>query len=228
MASWHGEKHVRFGNYPVNNRSKSAAAAEDDADPYRWLEDSASPETAAWVTAQNERTQAYLASVPAREVNLSRLTERWDFPRSGVPFERGWSRADRIAINGGSNGGLLVGACLTQHPELSGAAVADVGVFDMLRFHRFTVGRLWKDEYGDPEDPEQYRWLRRYSPLHNVRPRNYPATLLTTGDHDDRVVPGHSFKFAAALQEAQRPARPSASGWTPRPGTAGEGRPRRP
>jgi prolyl oligopeptidase len=116
----------------------------------------------------------------------------------------GWSRADRIAINGGSNGGLLVGACLTQHPELFGAAVADVGVFDMLRFHRFTVGRLWKDEYGDPEDPEQYRWLRRYSPLHNVRPRDYPATLLTTGDHDDRVVPGHSFKFAAALQEAQR------------------------
>jgi prolyl oligopeptidase len=116
----------------------------------------------------------------------------------------GWSRAGRIAINGGSNGGLLVGACLTQHPELFGAAVADVGVLDMLRYHRFTVGWLWKTEFGDPDDPQQYRWLRRYSPLHNVRPGDYPATMLTTGDHDDRVVPAHSFKFAAALQAAQR------------------------
>jgi prolyl oligopeptidase len=116
----------------------------------------------------------------------------------------GWSRADRIAINGGSNGGLLVGACLTQHPELFGAAVADVGVFDMLRFQRFTVGWLWKTEYGDPDDPSEYRWLRRYSPLHSIRPARYPPTLLTTGDHDDRVVPGHSFKFAAALQSTQR------------------------
>jgi prolyl oligopeptidase PreP (S9A serine peptidase family) len=116
----------------------------------------------------------------------------------------GWSKAARIAINGGSNGGLLVGACLTQHPELFGAAIADVGVFDMLRFHRFTVGYLWRSEYGDPDDPEECRWLRRYSPLHNVRPAVYPPTLLTTGDHDDRVVPAHSFKFAAALQAAQR------------------------
>ena len=115
----------------------------------------------------------------------------------------GWSRPGRIAINGGSNGGLLVGACLTQHPELFGAAVADVGVFDMLRFHRFTVGWMWRTEYGDPDDPVQFRWLRRYSPLHNVRPGDYPPTLLTTGDHDDRVVPAHSFKFAAALQAAQ-------------------------
>jgi prolyl oligopeptidase len=116
----------------------------------------------------------------------------------------GWSRADRIAIMGGSNGGLLVGACLTQHPELFGACVAAVGVLDMLRFHRFTVGRAWISDYGDPGDPEQYRWLRAYSPLHNLRPgERYPATLLLTGDHDDRVVPGHSFKFAAALQAAQ-------------------------
>jgi prolyl oligopeptidase len=115
----------------------------------------------------------------------------------------GWSRPSRIAINGGSNGGLLVGACLTQHPELFGAAIADVGVFDMHRFHRFTVGFMWRTEYGDPEDPEQFRWLRRYSPLHNVRPRAYPPTLLTTGDHDDRVVPAHSFRFAAALQAMQ-------------------------
>lgn len=115
----------------------------------------------------------------------------------------GWSRPGRIAISGASNGGLLVGACLTQHPELFGAAVADAGVFDMLRFPRFTVGGLWTTEYGDPANQEQYRWLRRYSPLHNVSARRYPPVLLTTGDHDDRVVPGHSFKFAAALQAAQ-------------------------
>ena len=116
----------------------------------------------------------------------------------------GWSRADRTAIIGASNGGLLVGACLTQHPELFGACVASVGVHDMLRFHLFTVGRAWVADVGDPGDPEQYRWLRAYSPLHNLRAgEHYPATLLLTGDHDDRVVPGHSFKFAAALQAAQ-------------------------
>jgi prolyl oligopeptidase len=115
----------------------------------------------------------------------------------------GWSRPGRIAINGASNGGLLVGACITQHPELFGAAVADVGVFDMLRFHHFTIGWAWKSDFGDPDDPEQYRWVRAYSPLHNVHPgRRYPPILLTTGDHDDRVIPGHSFKFAATLQAA--------------------------
>ncbi|HEX9064061.1 MAG TPA: prolyl oligopeptidase family serine peptidase [Streptosporangiaceae bacterium] len=116
----------------------------------------------------------------------------------------GWTRPDRIAIMGGSNGGLLVGACLTQHPELFGACVPAVGVLDMLRFHKFTVGRAWVSDYGSPDDPEQYRWLRAYSPLHNIRPgEQYPPTLVLTGDHDDRVVPGHSFKFAAALQAAQ-------------------------
>jgi prolyl oligopeptidase len=116
----------------------------------------------------------------------------------------GWSRRDRIAIMGGSNGGLLVGACLTQHPELFGACVAQVGVFDMLRFHKFTIGWAWIGELGSPDDPRQYRWLRGYSPLHNVRAgTHYPATLLLTADHDDRVVPGHSFKFAATLQAAQ-------------------------
>ena len=117
--------------------------------------------------------------------------------------DTGWTRPARIAINGGSNGGLLVGACLTQHPELFGAAVAEVGVFDMLRFHRFTIGWAWKSDYGDPDDPEQYQWVRAYSPLHNVHPgASYPPTLLMTGDHDDRVIPGHSFKFAATLQAA--------------------------
>jgi len=123
----------------------------------------------------------------------------------------GWSQPRRIAINGASNGGLLVGACVTQHPELFGAAVADVGVFDMLRFHRFTIGWAWKSDFGDPDDPEQYAWVRAYSPLHNVHPgRGYPPILLTTGDHDDRVIPGHSFKFAATLQAAATD--PAASG----------------
>lgn len=116
----------------------------------------------------------------------------------------GWSRPDRIAINGGSNGGLLVGACETQHPELFGAAVPEVGVLDMLRFHKFTIGWAWTSDFGDPDDEAQYAWLRAYSPLHAVRPgERYPATLVMTGDHDDRVVPGHSFKYAAALQVAQ-------------------------
>jgi prolyl oligopeptidase len=116
----------------------------------------------------------------------------------------GWSSRDRITISGGSNGGLLVGACLTQRPELFGAVVGYVGVYDMLRFHKFTIGWAWTGEVGNPDDPQEYQWLRAYSPLHNVRPgTRYPATLLLTGDHDDRVVPGHSFKFTAALQAAQ-------------------------
>ena len=117
----------------------------------------------------------------------------------------GWSRPSRIAINGGSNGGLLVGACLTQQPELFGAAVPEVGVLDMLRYHLFTIGWAWKSDYGDPVDPAQYRWLRAYSPLHNVRPgAPYPHVLVVTADHDDRVVPAHSFKFAAEMQHACR------------------------
>ncbi len=116
----------------------------------------------------------------------------------------GWTRHERIAINGASNGGLLVGACLTQHPELWGAAVPEVGVLDMLRFTAFTIGWAWTSDYGDPADPVAYRWLRSWSPLHNVCPgTRYPPTMVMTGDHDDRVVPGHSFKFAAALQAAQ-------------------------
>jgi len=116
----------------------------------------------------------------------------------------GWSRPERIAISGRSNGGLLVGACLTQHPELFGAAVAEVGVFDLLRFHTFTIGWAWTSDYGDPDDPEQYLWVRAYSPVHHVSDGvAYPPVLLTTGDHDDRVVPGHSLKFAATLQAAR-------------------------
>ncbi|MGC8465632.1 MAG: prolyl oligopeptidase family serine peptidase [Acidimicrobiales bacterium] len=121
----------------------------------------------------------------------------------------GWSTPEQTAISGASNGGLLVGACLTQHPELFGAAIADVGVHDMLRFDKFTVGWAWSSDYGSPSDPEQYRWLRAYSPLHNVSEGTcYPPTLVLTGDHDDRVVPGHSLKFAATLQAAQGCDRP--------------------
>jgi prolyl oligopeptidase len=116
----------------------------------------------------------------------------------------GWTRRERIAISGRSNGGLLVGATITQHSELYGAALAEVGVMDMLRFHRFTIGWGWTSDYGSADDPGQFRTLLAYSPLHNIRPGTaYPPTLVTTGDHDDRVVPGHSFKFAAALQAAQ-------------------------
>jgi prolyl oligopeptidase len=112
--------------------------------------------------------------------------------------------ASAVGCYGGSNGGLLVGACITQRPELFGAAVAEVGVLDMLRFHRFTIGWAWISDYGDPDDPEQFATLHAYSPLHRIRPGiAYPATMIVTGDHDDRVVPGHSFKFAAALQAAQ-------------------------
>jgi prolyl oligopeptidase len=116
---------------------------------------------------------------------------------------QGYTQPAQLAIMGGSNGGLLVGACMTQRPELFGVALPAVGVLDMLRFNQFTIGWAWEPDYGSPQDPEEFAALYAYSPLHNLRSGTaYPATLVTTADHDDRVVPAHSFKFMAALQQA--------------------------
>jgi len=120
--------------------------------------------------------------------------------------KEGWTRPDRLAIEGRSNGGLLVGAVMVQRPELFGACLPGVGVMDMLRFHKFTAGRFWTDDYGSSDNPEEFKALYAYSPYHALLrdgKKKYPATLVTTADTDDRVVPGHSFKFAAALQEMQ-------------------------
>jgi prolyl oligopeptidase len=115
-----------------------------------------------------------------------------------------YTRTPRLAIGGRSNGGLLIGACLTQRPDLFGACLPVVGVLDMLRFHKFTIGWAWTSDFGSPDDPQEFAALLAYSPYHNVKPGTaYPPTLIATGDHDDRVFPAHSFKFAAALQAAQ-------------------------
>jgi prolyl oligopeptidase len=118
--------------------------------------------------------------------------------------EKRYTSPAKLAVQGGSNGGLLVGAVVNQRPDLFGAALPAVGVMDMLRFHHFTSGKAWVDDYGSSDDPEQFKALLAYSPYHNVKKgTRYPAVLVTTGDTDDRVVPGHSFKYAAAMQAAQ-------------------------
>jgi prolyl oligopeptidase len=125
-------------------------------------------------------------------------------------IDEGYTASNKLAIAGGSNGGLLVGACMTQRPDLFAVAFPAVGVLDMLRYHLFTIGRAWIPEYGSSEDPKHFKNLFAYSPLHNLKKGvEYPATMIKTADHDDRVVPAHSFKFAAQLQEVQGGEKPA-------------------
>jgi prolyl oligopeptidase len=146
-----------------------------------------------------------------RAGSLERKQNSFDDFIAGAEYlvGRRFTAPGRLAIYGHSNGGLLVAAVSTERPDLFAAVVGNAGHYDMLRYHRFTVGAGWISEYGSPDDPAAFRYLRAYSPLHNVRQGTcYPATLLLAADHDDRVVPSHAYKFAAALQAAQGCDRP--------------------
>ena len=184
------------------------------ADPYRWMEDLNSPELKQWIDAENALAFGYLDALPQRDALKARITELWNYPKVIPPrYEGGrWfytrntglQRQSLVFIMGGSNGGLLVGAVMEQRHDLFAVVLLGVAVLDMLRFHRFTGGVVGTAEYGSADNATEFAYLYKYSPLHNVTPGAcYPATLITTADHDDRVVPSHSFKFAATLQAAQ-------------------------
>ncbi len=171
-----------------------------------------SPANAAWVDAGGIYAVANLrgGGEYGREwhesgMRLNKQNVFDDFIASAEHLiDAGYTTSSRLGIRGGSNGGLLVGAVMTQRPDLFGACLPAVGVLDMLRYHKFTIGWAWVTEYGSSDEADQIENLLSYSPLHNLKPGTcYPATLITTADRDDRVVPGHSFKFAAALQAAQ-------------------------
>ena len=119
-------------------------------------------------------------------------------------IEKGYTSSEKLAAYGRSNGGLLVGACMTQRPDLYKVALPAVGVLDMLRYEKFTIGWAWASDYGSSSKPQDFKYLHAYSPLHNIEPADYPATLVTTADHDDRVVPAHSFKFISELQNQHK------------------------
>ena len=119
-------------------------------------------------------------------------------------IKKGYTCKEKLAIHGASAGGMLVGACMTQRPDLFRVALPNVGIHDMLRYNKFTIGWSWTNEYGSSDDPEQFRYLLSYSPYHNInKGTSYPAPMIITADHDNRVVPAHSYKFATALQEVQ-------------------------
>jgi prolyl oligopeptidase len=136
-----------------------------------------------------------------------------------------YTNSNKLAISGRSNGGLLIGATMLQRPDLFKVAVPVVGVLDMLRYHKFTIGWAWKTDYGSSDDSTEFKALMKYSPLHNIKNEKYPATLITTGDHDDRVVPAHSFKFAATLQEKQKGEEPILLRIDVNAGHGGDGKP---
>lgn len=149
-----------------------------------------------------------------KEWHLSGTKERkqnvFDDFHSAAEFliKEKYTSSEKLAIRGGSNGGLLVGACMTQRPDLYKVAFPAVGVLDMLRYHKFTIGWAWVSDYGSSDNPEDFKHLIKYSPLHNIKKTAYPATMITTADHDDRVVPAHSFKFASELQSKQQGSNP--------------------